>query len=84
MPTISIFYGITILMHFSEKEHKPAHVHAKYGGYNASFIIKNGQILDGGFPPKATKMVKEFIRKNKKELLKMWDTQKFSKLKGIE
>ena len=33
MPTISRFYGILILMHLTQKEHNPPHIHAYYGEY---------------------------------------------------
>lgn len=57
MPTISRFYGIVITMNFVMKEHNPPHIHAKYGEYNASFIISNGEILDG-----TLKLLKHFRR----------------------
>ena len=28
MPTISVFYGITIMMYLRNKEHNPPHIHA--------------------------------------------------------
>ena len=36
MPTISMFYGIIILM-YNSGEHNPPHFHASYQGYNAVF-----------------------------------------------
>ena len=85
MPTISKFYGITIMMHPKGKEHNPPHIHAKYGENNASFSVDTGEIMyDSDFPLRASQMVKEFIEKNKEELLRMWDSQEFIKLKGLE
>jgi len=40
LPTISSFYGIFILMHLTRKEHNPPHIHAIYGDYEATFILK--------------------------------------------
>ena len=36
--------------------------------------------MEGKFPPKAQTMVKKFIVKYQKELLKMWETGKYMKL----
>ena len=84
MPTISVFYGITIMMYLRDKEHNPPHVHAFYGNDAASFYILNGEIYEGSFPKRAKKMVKEFILKNQKDLLEMWESGKYIKLKGLD
>ena len=84
MPTISIFYGITIYLNLTRKEHNPPHVHAKYGDYNAKFTLSDGTIIEGEFPARAKQMVKEFITKYKKELQNMWDTETYTKLKGLD
>ena len=84
MPTISTFYGIIIMMHLKDKEHNPPHVHAFYGERAATFFISDGEIYEGDFPNRAKKMVKEFILKNKEALLEMWETGKYSKLKGLD
>ena len=84
MPTISIFYGIIITMHLRNKEHNPPHIHASYGSEAATFYISNGEIYEGSFPNRAKSMVKEFILKNQKELLEMWETEKYMKLKGLD
>lgn len=84
MPTISVFYGIVITMHLAEKEHNPPHIHARYGEYNTTFSILDGSQGKGNFPKRATLMVKEFIELNKKELLEMWNTEKYKHLKGLD
>ena len=84
MPTISIFYGITIMMYLRDKEHVPPHIHAFYGSEGATFLISNGEILEGEFPSKGKKLVKEFILKYKIDLLAMWETEKYRKLKGLD
>lgn len=84
MPTISTFYGIIIMMYLKDKEHNPPHIHAFYGEKVASFYISNGDIFEGDFPKRAQKMVKEFILKYKNELLTMWNTGQYKKLKGLE
>ena len=84
MPTISTFYGIIIMMYLTDKEHNPPHIHAFYGSEAASFYISDGNIYESSFPNRAKRMVKEFILKYKKELLEMWETGKYKKLKGLE
>lgn len=84
MPTISIFCGIYIMMYLREKEHNPPHIHAFYGNNAAKFFIETGELMDGSLPSKAEKLVKKFIKKYKNELLDMWETGIYKKLKGIE
>ena len=82
MPTISVFYGIYIMMYLRDKEHNPPHIHAFYGNESATFYLSNGEIYEGSFPITGKKMVKKFILKYQKELLEMWETEKYIKLKG--
>jgi hypothetical protein len=85
MPTISSFYGIIIIMHLREKEHNPPHIHAVTQECTAAFDIRTAQKMnDDAFPLKATAMVKEFIIKNREELLRMWETGEYKKLDPIE
>ena len=84
IPTISFFYGITIMMYLQNKEHNPPHVHAYYNDSSATFLISNGELYEGEFPNRAKKMVKEFVTTYKEELLKMWETGQYTKLKGID
>jgi len=84
MPTISVFYGIVIRMYLKNKEHNPPHIHAFYGDNVATFYIESGEILEGVFPKRAQRMVKEFITKNKKDLMDMWVTGNYRKIKGLE
>ena len=84
MPTISMFYGIRIYFNLTDKEHAPPHIHAKYGEYKASFSIKEKNLLEGIFPERAARLVIEFIQQYEQELLKMWETQEYKKLKGLE
>ena len=84
MPTISMFYGILILMHLTRKEHCPPHVHAYYGDYDAAFLIQSGELMEGSFPKKGQNLVKEFILKYRDELMSMWETEQYIKLPPIE
>lgn len=84
MPTISCFYGIIIVMYLRDKEHNPPHIHAISQTHDAPFDIRTGEVMDGFFPAKAQALVREFIQKYKKELLEMWETEKYYKLPPIE
>ena len=84
MPTISVFYGIIIMMYLKDKEHNPPHIHAFYGDDAAAFLISSGEIFEGNFPNRAAKMVKEFILQNQEELLNMWETGIYKKLEGLK
>ena len=84
MPSISMFYGITIYMYFLASEHNPSHIHAYYGGYNATIIIATGEILEGELPNNALKLVREWLNIHRDELQQMWDTQKFRKITPLD
>ena len=84
MPVLSRFYGIIIRMYFQQAEHNPPHIHALYGDDMAAIDIKTGKILEGGLPPKALSMVREWINTNEKELLHIWETQEFKALPPLE
>ena len=84
MPTISSFYGITIIMYLRNKEHNPPHIHAITQEYAAPFLIATGELMDGEFPQKATDLVKEFIKNNRTELEEMWETEQYRKLPPVE
>lgn len=84
MPVLARFYGIVIRMYFLGQEHNPPHIHAIYGEDVAAFDLRTGQISDGYLPKRAEAMVKEWVDKNREELLIMWDTQEFRKLDTLE
>lgn len=73
MPTISMFYGILILMYFYDnKKHNSPHIHAEYGEYEASFAISDGSILSGNLPATKTKLVQAWIEIHREDLLANW------------
>ena len=80
MPEITRFYGIVIKMFFKPKEHEPSHIHAIYGDYIGEFNVSTGNMIKGDLPPKAQKLVKEWISKYPSELQNMWDNQVVEKL----
>jgi len=70
MPIISKFFGIVIYMYW--KDHSPPHFHAKYGDYEIVVKIRNGNI-SGNMPNRAIKMIQEWRKLHKEELLKDWE-----------
>jgi hypothetical protein len=73
MPTISMFYGILILMYFYDnKKHHEPHIHAEYGEYEASILIDDGTVLSGSLPPSKLKLVQAWIEIHREDLLVDW------------
>ena len=70
MPTISMFYGIIIRM-YSRNEHNPPHFHAHYSGFEAIFDLE-GEITEGKFPKKQTRLVQAWCELHKDELEANW------------
>ena len=83
MPVISNFYGISIKMYFQQSEHNPPHIHAIYGEYIGAIDIRTNKLIEGDLPNKALKLVNEWIDIHREEILEMWETQKFKKIKPI-
>ena len=74
MPTISMFYGILVLMFFRDnRRHNLPHIHARYQGGEAAIALEDGSILDGKLPPKQLKMVQAWIEIHKEELFVDWE-----------
>ncbi len=73
MPRISSFYGIVIWMYFDEPQHEGRpHFHATYGDDEASFDIDSLELIAGGLPRRARKLVTEWAKEHQKELLDNW------------
>jgi len=84
MPTICRFYGLVIRMYFLGQEHDPPHIHVIYGEDVGVFKIEDGSLIRGDLPKHAIDMTQIWIEKNKKELLNMWATQEFKKLRPLK
>ncbi len=82
MPTISMFYGISIKMFFSD--HNPPHIHAVYGEYNGLFDIQKLEIIEGDLPKRAVDLVMEWTSNHQQELINIWETKEFHKLPGLK
>jgi hypothetical protein len=70
MPEISRFFGIIIRMFVSE--HGPAHFHAYYQDFEISVEIMTG-IVDGRFPPRALRLVEDWLELHRAELMENWN-----------
>lgn len=74
MPTISMFYGILVLMFFNDnRRHHLPHIHIRYQDNNASVSIEDGNILEGTLPNKQLKMVQAWIEIHREELMVDWE-----------
>jgi hypothetical protein len=73
MPTISMFYGILILMYYyDDKKHNFPHIHAEYGEYHASINIETGEVLAGNLPKAKMKLVQAWLEIHKEDLIANW------------
>ena len=84
MPELSRFYGIVIRLHYEEKEHNPPHIHARYGKEAASIDIETGEIISGSLPTNARGLVKKWVLLHSQEIMDIWETQEFRKIKPLE
>ena len=86
MPTISTFFGITIQMYWTD--HPPPHLHAFYSGSEAMFEIETGAVIGGALPPKAERMVRDWVLAHRDELVDNWGRgrrkQPFGKVPGAD
>ena len=70
MPTLSRFFGISILIY--RNDHPPAHFHAFYGGHAAAISIETLDLLAGSLPRRAFTMVLEWAMIHRPELRENW------------
>ena len=73
MPTISMFYGILILLYFYDnKRHNRPHIHAEYPEHTAVVAIDDGAVLDGSLSIAKMKLVQAWIEIHREDLLADW------------
>ncbi|MEO1391953.1 MAG: DUF4160 domain-containing protein [Cyanobacteria bacterium J06634_5] len=82
MPEIARFYGIVVKVFFGD--HPPPHFHAIYGEYNALISIESLDIIEGDLPKRAQKLVLDWARLYRQDLLQMWNDQEFRKLPPLK
>jgi hypothetical protein len=71
MPTISVFFGITVRMFFSD--HPPAHFHVRYQRHRAVIAIASGAIISGALPPAVHRLVRGWAERHRAELMDNWE-----------
>lgn len=71
MPRLCEFYGIVIYMYWSD--HNPPHFHAIYGGDEALVVIADGTVLAGSLPRTAARLVAEWARLRRDDLMANWE-----------
>jgi len=81
MPEISRFLGIVVLMYFNE--HNPPHVHVKYNEFRAVMDIQTFNVLAGSLPARVRGVVDEWLELHQNELLEMWNTKQFHRVKPL-
>ncbi|WP_395947043.1 DUF4160 domain-containing protein [Caedibacter taeniospiralis] len=73
MPTISMFYGILILMYlYDNKKYSAPHIHAEYGEYEAVIAIEDGSVSAGSLPVSKMKLVQAWMEIHREDLLVDW------------
>jgi hypothetical protein len=55
-----------------------------YGEYNAVFDIQTLEMLEGDLPVRAQRLVIEWAAQYQQELLRMWNSNEFKQLPGLE
>ena len=64
-------------------DHNPPHFKAKFGEFEANILIGNGTILNGDLPLSKLKLVAAWAEIHKEELLAMWNSKEFHKVKPL-
>ena len=82
MPVIARFYGILIKMYF--REHGVPHFHAIYGEFNGVFGVTTLDMIEGDLPPRAQRLVRDWAETYQNDLQRMWETQDYKALPGLE
>jgi len=71
MPEISKFFGLRVMMYWSD--HNPPHFHVSYGERNALIDIEGARVLDGGLPSRQLKLVLAWCILHHDELMENWE-----------
>jgi len=82
VPEICRFFGIIITMYFNE--HNPPHFHVRYNELEAQFDMVEGAFCEGALPSKQSRLVLAWFEIHKDELLDLWNTRSFKKIKPLE
>ena len=73
MPTISMFYGIVVMMYFRDnKQNSSPHIHVRYQDTKAVISIPDVELLEGDFPRKLLRLVQAWVEIHADELMADW------------
>lgn len=64
-------------------DHNPPHFKVKYNEFEDNIIIESGNLLNGDLPVSRLKYLQAWAEIHKEELLKMWDSKEFHKIKPL-
>ena len=81
MPEICRFYGLIVYMFYND--HQPPHFKVKFGEYEANVLIESGNLLNGDLPLNKLRLVQAWAEIHKDELILIWDTKQFHKIKPL-
>ena len=81
MPTISEFFGISIVIRFID--HNPPHFHAYYQQNKISVEIMNGKVR-GEMSERALRMVLEWLDLHREEIMNAWELASIGQNPKIE
>jgi hypothetical protein len=70
VPIISTFFGIYVRMYHAD--HPPPHIHVEYQGREAFVDIETGEIMQGGLPKNAARLVRDWCLEHRAELALNW------------
>lgn len=74
MPTISMFYGIVVMIfYYDNKQHNLPHIHVRYQDSKAIFGIDNAEMIEGDLPNKQKRLVQAWMEIHKDELIADWE-----------
>lgn len=74
MPTISMFYGIVVMIfYYDNEQHNLPHIHVRYQDSKAIFGIDNAEMIEGDLPNKQKRLVQAWMEIHKDELIADWD-----------
>jgi hypothetical protein len=71
MPTLSRFFGITVVMHWDD--HLPPHFHARYAEHEAQIRFDTLEVEAGHLPRRVLALVLEWASEHREELRENWD-----------
>jgi hypothetical protein len=70
MPTISRFFGITVVLYYND--HPPPHIHVFYQDLEAKVAIETGDVIEGRLPLAPLRILREWMQLRRSDLMENW------------